>query len=368
MTNKIWLIKLVPGYAPNTAPILSVLAKRTYTLKNSERGVYSEKQKAFFESDVIGIEGRPQIDPTLHESDLVAFKLATDVIVHGKAHSPKGKKAFYLDLSVQVGQLPKKIVRVFGERHVFVTGSGIEFSETKPFDSVDLSYANAYGGIDSLSDEATRHQFPKNPWGLGFVVKNNPKALQDLLLPSQEDPRQLLSPKSLVIEKYENWKSAPEPQSFGYTGRTFYSRLMLSGLSPDAQVRSEFERQNQLQKTSEIGTSKASQPPSPLPLVNPAFYSGASNGLCVPYLRGDEEIRLIHFDADHPQFTCKLPGERPTAWLDLGKGPVELGMVLHTVEIFKEENQVSLVWRGCAQYAGPESLQKVTQLDFGVES
>jgi hypothetical protein len=102
-------------------------------------------------------------------------------------------------------------------------------------------------------------------------------------------------------------------------------------------------------------------------MLNPYFFNGAAKGLALPYLRGDETIKLAFLDAEHPQFAFTLPGVRPTAWLDVGEGPEDLPMELHTVVIYKDTNQVTLTWRGCAYYGGIEAMKKFTALEYGVK-
>jgi hypothetical protein len=363
-----WLSNIVPGNAPDGAAILSVLGKYTFTFSQGKQAVPdSNEQIPFYEFDQYYGNGNPQTAAIKHESDLVAFKPMKDMVVIGSACCPRGKRAYYLDVSVRVGAAVKT-VRVFGNRRVQVTGMGFAFTDPEPFEQMPLDYSLAYGGTDTNSDPGITYVYLKNPIGKGFVVRNKPKALQDLELPNLEDPQKLLSMQNLVLHRFEKWKQSPEPAAMGYIGRNTYPRYTLSGLPPDAHQENEAARQLQMQQMPEIGSGASSQPPPSTPLLNAQFFNGAPPGLQFPYLAGNEQIALIYMDPDWPKFNFQLPDMRPTAWIDVGEGPEEMQMVLHTIEILKPTNQLTMVWRGSTYYEGPESMAEFEQFDFGVKS
>lgn len=363
-----WLSHFVPGNAPDGAPILSVLGKRTYRFANGKIALPDEEEQIpFTEADEYWGQGNPQTDPVRLESDLVAYKPMTDVILLATAHAPGGRKVPFLDVGVQVGT-GRSIFRVFGDRKVYATGSGLAFTAPVPFDRMPLDYGLAYGGKDDKSEEGVPYVYPKNPVGKGFVVKNNLKALQDLILPNLEIPTKLLTPQNLVLQKFERWPDWPDPAGFGCTGRNFHPRYTMAGLPADQQASVEMDRQVTLQKMPQVGSGPASEPPPPVAVLNMQFFNSASQGLAFPYLAGNETVKLAHLDKDVPQFSFSLPGERPRAWLDVGEGRSEMRMVPHSVVIYKETNQVAMVWRGSAYYGGIESLKKISKLEYGVES
>ena len=132
-------------------------------------------------------------------------------------------------------------------------------------------------------------------------------------------------------------------------------------------MRAEADRQRSLHATPKVGAAGSHQPSQIPPMLNPAFFNGAAPGLRFPYLKGDETVKLAHLDPDAPQFAFALPGARPKAWLDVGEGPAEMSMVLHTAVLYKETNQVTLTWRGCAYYGGLEAMKEYTMLEFGTK-
>jgi hypothetical protein len=362
-----WLTKLVPGYAPDGAPILSVLAKKTFQFSNGKTAWEDEETPIpFFEKDEFWGKGDPQFDAVKYESEIVPYKTMTDVALIGKAHAPKGAKVPWLDIGVQVGEA-RKISRIFGNRKVKVVGNGHLFTDPEPFSTMPLDFSRAYGGRDEKSEEGMTYVYPKNPVGKGFIVQNNPIALNQLELPNIEDPNALLSPKNLVLGKFANWKFYPKPAAFGFINKNSHPRFTMAGLSLDQRAGAEAERQKNLSEMPEIGTPGSQQPASPTPMMNLEFFNGAPEGLKFPFLTGSEIVRLAHMDPETPQFSFKLPGVRPVGWLDVGRFPEKFEMVLHGVTIHKESNQVTMLWRGCMHYDGPESLRTFTMLQFGAD-
>ena len=102
-----WLTQIAPGYGPDGTPILSVLAKATYSFSNGKKCAPEKACIPFHDKDVFYEDGTPLSQPTRHEHDQVAFKPLTDVILHACAHAPKGKQAFTLDAGIKIGNHAK---------------------------------------------------------------------------------------------------------------------------------------------------------------------------------------------------------------------------------------------------------------------
>lgn len=359
-----WLTQIAPGYGPDGSPLISVLAKRTYVFAN-EKGCEPDlkNQIPFHEKDEFLDDGDPLKDPPKKEGEIIAYKPLTDVILHACAHAPKGNRANFLDVGIMIGNY-RKIARVFGNRKVAVSGTGLVFTEPEPFESMRLDYGKAYGGKDSKSTPGVEYSYPRNPIGKGFVIKSDPTVIQALALPNIEDPQKLLTPANIAMGKFENWKKWPEPAAFGYAPRNSYPRLNQAGLMKPDHVDAEADRQMKLEAQSEVGAGEA-QPAPPMPLMNPEFFNGAPMGLKLPYLKGNEVVKLRYMDAVFPAFQFPLNLEKPKIFLDVGEGRVQLPTVMQTLEIFKETNQLSVVWRGSAKYAGPQAFKLFTNFEYG---
>jgi hypothetical protein len=361
-----WLTLIAPGYGPDGTPLLSILCKRTYRFAHGMMAEPDpEKQIPFHEKDEYLDEGDPLKNATRAEAEIVAYKPLVDVILHASAHAPKGQKAVSLDAGLMIGAY-RKLTRVFGDRKVVVQGVGIAFSAPEPFESMRLDYSRAYGGKDGRSLPGVEYSYPRNPIGKGFAIKEDPALIQGLPLPNLEDPNHPLTPAHLVLDKYENWPRQPEPCAFGYAPRNAFPRLQQSGLSKPDQIEAEADRRMRMQDLPEIGVPGQSEPPSSMPLLNPEFFNGAPPGLKLPYLKGDETVKLRYLDPEHPAFEFRLNPERPRLALDVGEGRVEMPTALQTLEIYKATNQYTAVWRGSVKYRGPESLKLFTKFEYGV--
>ncbi len=359
-----WLTLIAPGYGPDGTPILSVLAKGTYAFAHGKKCLLEKTAIPFHEKDEFYDEGTPMSHATKHELDQTPFKPLTDVILHACAHPPKGKQAYSLDVGVMVGT-HRKVLKVFGDRKVVFKVAGFAFSDPEPFDSIRLDYSNAYGGVDKKSVPGTDFSYPKNRVGKGFVIKNDPQALQGLLLPNLEEMDKLLTPANIVMNKFENWPKWPDPAAFGICTRNFYPRINMMGLTKRDYVDAESQRILALQSRKEVGVQGQPPPPPAMPLMNPEAYNAAPPGLKLPYLKGDEAIKMRFLDAEFPAFEFGLPGDKPQLWIDVGQGKQKMEAVLQTVEIYKETNQCTMLWRGSVQYGGPESLKHFKKFEFG---
>ena len=363
-----WLTRLVPGHAPDGGHILSVLAKNTYTISHQQTAVEDFANPIpWFEADLYWGSGNPATDAIRVESDLVALKPCVDFILVGSARAPRGKRAKFFDVGVQVAGA-NHLIRVFGDRTVQIKTFGFEFSDPESFESMHLHYGLANGGTDSVSDPGTTCTYPRNPVGKGFVVKKDPKALHGLALPNLEDPRQLLSADNLLVGKFQDWQRMPIPQAFGPMGRNFQPRLELAGLPQDDRASQEWARQKSLAALPEVGSGPDSVPPDAPPLLNPLFFNGAPDGQRFPFLKGDETIRLGYMDPDFPLFDFQHPNDPPSLWMEVNDEGVEaLKAVLQTVVVHKETNQVTLVWRGSAYFGGPQEMAEYGNLQFWLE-
>ena len=103
-----------------------------------------------------------------------------------------------------------------------------------------------------------------------------------------------------------------------------------------------------------------------LPVVDFRYFNGASPGLSLPYLAGEEVIRLTNLTSSGV-LSFQLPGDMPRITLDIGEGVKEEPVVLHTVQIRSEDDAVDLVWRAAFLYAGPDSLPEVKKYDVAIE-
>ncbi|MDQ1318527.1 MAG: hypothetical protein QG588_2189 [Candidatus Poribacteria bacterium] len=355
---------ILPAHDVNSQEILSVIAKRTYDIRNGEVCIPSEEQMDFVISDVYCNKDDLINTNCEFESDLVPYKLATDVVLLGKAYAIDGYPVERMDVSLEIGS-HQKTIRVIGNRYCKCrTLRDPWLSDPQPFTTMELRYDLAYGGVDMLSQEGQKLSYPRNPIGRGFVVKKRKECVEGLQLPNIEDPCYLLTPGNLIVEDMKNWERQPNPQGFGWYGRSWQPRISFFGIMPAhkpiydkmKESSADYVPQEQNENFKKINPS----------IVDFRFFNGASPGLILSDIKGDENVRLVGMDING-SFSFKLPGKAPVIMIDIGEGFQKPDVALQTVCIMKEENKLYMVWRGAIEYIGLENMSKLTNLEVKVE-
>jgi hypothetical protein len=350
---------VVQGKDDKGQPVFSVLVKRTYDVHPGGRIVRAEEVRPFVQIDECYDDGEPEWTTVKHESDFAPYKLATDVVVIGKAIAPDGKPVPQLDVTVEVGNR-RKTVRVTGDRHcIYRRNASPAFSEPVLFTEMPIQYDRAYGGRDALSNPGEPFYYPRNDLGAGVILKNTKETIEGLGLPNIEDPEDLLTPERVTFESPDRWSGQPLPDGLGWFQRTWYPRCSFTGAFPayvdiDTVLR---EETLGLVPKGQIGLSRQFK----LPAFNVRFHSGASRGLILPFLSGQEALRLTNLTPSGSLY-FQLPGETPSIMLNVGLGENELKPFLHTVCVRLEEMQVDLVWRGSQPYPGLEWLPEMKKM------
>jgi hypothetical protein len=349
---------VLPGQTPQGEHILGVLVKRTYDIVSGGICSRAVADKKLISGDV------PYDDPmnstVKFESDFVPFKLATDVVLMGKAYAPSGLSATSLTVSLGIGQYRKDLL-VIGDRVVRYNDKRDPiFTGPQPFETMELRYERAYGGVDIYSQPKMPCVYPRNHLGRGYAVANTQRSIENLALPNIEDPANPLTPANLCTGKFDAWERQPIPQGFGWTVKMWHPRSTYAGVMPaDRPLEQELRK---AYATLLPPSQRKLYEENPLPDMDFRFFNGASPGLVVPFLSGAEPVTLLNLDSSG-RMLFQLPGDRPKIGLDLGEGVKEAQVVLHTVMIRMEERQVDLVWRGAVPYAGPDSLPKLKKMD-----
>jgi hypothetical protein len=347
---------ILNGKDDQSRPIFSVLVKRTYDIVAGGTISRAEKTRPFVQMDRYYEDGNPEWATVQYETDFAAFKLATDVVVIGRAMTPAGIPVPQLDVSVELADW-RKTLRIFGDRHcLYRSQASPAFSDPVPFTEMPIRYERAYGGKDAKSDPQAPFYYPRNLNGVGVALKNARDSIDGLPLPNIEDPADLLSPDRVVIGEPDRWSRQPLPDGLGWFQRTWYPRCSFVGAIPpyvdvDTVLR---EEELGLVPKHQIALSRQFK----LPSFDVHFNTGASRGLALPYLSGNETVRLKNLTPDGSLF-FQLPGDTPRMMLDIGLGENVLSSVLHTVCIRLAEMQVDLVWRGAHEYPGLEWLPEM---------
>lgn len=349
------LFTIVPGKNDAGRPIFSVLVKRTYSLQAKPARI---EPRPLLDADIYYDGGDPETTSVQFESELAVFKLATDVVLIGKAYVPGGKPVARLDATLAIGPA-RKTIRVVGDRRCqFRDKLAPTFTDPVPFTEMLLRYERAYGGKDGRSIPGLEFVYPRNPVGRGVVLKNLRETVHNLPLPNLEDPGEPLTPDRVVLDDPEKWNRQPLPQGFGYTARTAYPRCSFVGAIPPFVNIDEPMREEGLGLVPRNQILLARQ--FRLPGFDVRFHQGASLGLAVPYLNGDEPVRLSNLTPDG-DLSFSLPGEKPAITLDVGAGAQNLSPVLHTVCLRADDKQFDLIWRGALEMTA-EGMTTITKL------
>ena len=350
---------VLPGKTGTGVPIFAVLVKRTYDIRPEQPSVRSERPAPFVQVDLYYDHGDPEWSTVKYETDLVPYKLATDVVLIGKAYAPAGQPVATLDVSINIAD-HEKVIRVIGDRQcVYREKRPPAFTEPREFTAMEIRYERAYGGKDTRSDPAVPFTYPRNHLGTGVALQNRRDVIDGLLLPNLEDPADLLMPERVVLEEPTRWNQQPLPQGCGWFQRTWYPRCSFVGSMPGFVTSDEVMREEALGLVPERQIALARQ--FKLPSFDARFNNGASFGLVLPYLIGGESIRLTHLTPEG-LLVFMLPQDTPQIMLDIGLGENSLGTVLHTVCIRLEEMQVDLVWRGAHEYPGVDWLPEMPHM------
>jgi hypothetical protein len=293
-------------------PLLLLLVKATYTLKATGLELAEQQVPVRWGGESWGEPGESS---DKYEPECAFIKPATDVVLLGHAHAPKGSTEVLV--SLHVGAL-KKAVRVMGERTWFRNMGRVSMTKPLPFERMPLTWERAFGGWDRSDPDPKKHAFePRNPVGVGF--RATPRHFEEgLRLPNLEDPEQPLRELGQKVA----------PVGFGFTSPHWQPRAAYAGTYDEA-------------------WDKTRKPLLPKDFDR-RFFNAAPPGLVAPgYLKGNEPVLLANA-SPRGRLAFSLPGQRPPT-VTVERASAEDAtpeMRLDTVILDTEEHQVLLLWRG----------------------
>lgn len=287
-----------------------VAVRATFTIGPDGRLVLADEQLA----PVLAPEhfGEPGTSSLRYDSDLLAIKPSTDIVLVASAHAPGGRPAASVPVALRVGPLEKTLV-VHGER-VYI--EGLSTTAAMPFVTREIRYEFAFGGSDLSDPDPKHHRFDeRNPVGRGIV------------------PRGIKHAPAHAIEYPLGNPASRGPAGFGPIDWGWLPRRSLAGTYDAKWV----ERKKPLLPDD----------------YDPAFALGAPTDQrsAVP-LRGGERVGLLNMS---PQGT--LVFELPQRVLGLrtrfGRVVREHPAMLATVLIEPDAQRVSLVWQSALRVGAP---------------
>lgn len=344
--------------------IAAVLVKRTFAITGRGELEACEEQAGIVEEDeLVPKETEPGAYPVA-ESELVPWKTRTDVVVTGEVVARDERPTREAWAGVEVGDR-RKYVKVFGDRLIrYEEGGTPRFTAPENFTRLPLTWDRAYGGVDPSvprdEDPGTvgewldyltlvKHPgvYPRNPVGRAYTVNPHVWMLNERPLPNFEDPDDLLTPERVVVGEPERWWRQPVPAGLGWYGRSWYPRAVLGGLLPpfppevEGSVREVALGMVPPDHMSRARERSADEGP------DPGFFNGASPGLALPPLRGDEPVGVLGM---HPEGErrFRLPGAVPDIRMAFREEALAVSTHLHTLWIRADEDRVWMVWSGTA--------------------
>jgi hypothetical protein len=343
---------------------LSVLVRRTYDIRGDGTCVEAEAQLPL---EVEPDDGEIGFDVSWRgELDVAPHKPMTDLVVFGHAHA---RDRWTTEMIVSVA-LPRrdyvKRVLVVGDRRCSVgPGGQVRFSRPEPFERVPLCWTRAYGGVapydaapppsETVLDLYRRiafpgNNYPRNPIGRGWALRNQSAVLDGLELPTLEDPSRRLTVDDAFPRSADDWHRQPIPASFGWVDAGWFPRCAYAGAAPvpDAPDRVEEVRCGYLPESWK--RLRAARD------IDARFFNAASPGLAVPYLAPGEPIELRGMDPTG-RAIFRMPAP-PACTLAVGSSTLSATWVAHTALVLADERQLVVTW--CARTPLPrQSLPKV---------
>jgi hypothetical protein len=254
-------------------------------------------------------------------------KQGIDVIVLGKVYPSDTGPANRASFELQVGDL-RYPMAVFGDRRWVRRGDKLVASEAEPFESIALTWQNAYGGKCPVETGDMPYHY--NPVGRGFYLSE--ETAENGLLPNIEDPENPVS----------SWQDQPEPRGVAPLSRESSIRVMNSA---------EFDND--------------ASPPT-VKIIKPSYYNNANPELILPELPpAGTPIRAVGVRPGGADFAFSLPGGTFHNYIQLADRGFVFPAHLESIVLLTEVEQVMLGFRCCFRYPLRQLERRVAVLYGG---
>ena len=302
------------GLRPDGRELLVVVVKGTFVIpKGGEEPRLAEEQFQIVEADTF--TGEPGLSAPIYESDYSPVKPRCDVVLLGSAYSDNGRFAERVSVSLSVGQM-RKAFDVVGNRVWNSSMLGSIPTWPEPFDVIPISYDKAFGGLDNLNQDPSKHEaYLSNPIGQGFYPKSKYDLIGGKPLPNTEEPG----------NPVEDPKGSYKPMGFGPIGRSWQPRPGYAGTYDQKWIDEVFPF---------------------LPAdFDERYYQCAPPDQQIDYLRGGEEVMLNNLTPEG-RVSFQLPAlEVPVAFFLKNHQQQEVNAVADTLIIEPDRRRFMIVWR-----------------------
>ncbi len=263
--------------------------------------------------------GEPGQSSLRYDSDLLAAKPGTDVLLDACAHAPRGRPAETVPVSFRLGQLHKALL-VHGARTYSRSVFGVATTRPQPFTTSSIRYEFAIGGSDLSDPDSRKHRIDeRNPIGRGFASRN----------------AQLAGKPAHTIEYPDGDPSVRGPAGFGPIDFAWLPRRKLAG-TYDAR----WER-----------TKKPLLPDD----YKPAFaLSAPADQRTEAPIVGGERVELVNMSPEGI-LRFELPRISLGFTTLLGRRREQHGARMTTILVEPDAKRPSLVWQGVLCVPAPEA-------------
>lgn len=364
---------------------LAVVHKRSYRWKSGAEPQRLSEDEPLRQMPEVWPEKVDERGPSYRGLvDAHAWRTGVDVLVRGTARA--ARSVGQLPLAVRVGD---RVVTgiAWGQRRIERRGNAWAFSEPEPFTELTLRDEWAYGGSDaaaeariiaqavaSMTPEQRRRAgpsvqgllgshrplaYPRNPYGLGYVLDGRPEDVVGRALPRLERSDDVLTPARLVLPAPFAW--VPQPLPFSWSGLPPYAfpRIAMAGAPPSGYepgaVCPEITR-GWLPQDFCRGNIHSTSPQDLPRLLHPDYVRNADPALRFAQLAAATRIELNGFSGTAPALVTTVPHDRPLAEHPDPSGrkePVLVPLVLHEVVIDADQQQMHVIFAGRTRLERP---------------
>ncbi|RTD90966.1 DUF2169 domain-containing protein [Variovorax atrisoli] len=206
------------GVEPSGRESLVVVIKGTFVLPRPGETVrLHDEQVPLLMADTF--IGAPGFSAPLHEADFAPRKNRCDVLLAGSAYAPGGRPVTRTHVGLHVGPM-RKSFDVVGDRVWEASLGAVSASLPMPFETMNLSYGCAFGGVDVASEDPAEHSaYAVNPVGLGFRKLLKASWIDGIPLPNTEETGVLVDAPD----------GSFQPMAYGPVGRGWPQRACHAG-------------------------------------------------------------------------------------------------------------------------------------------
>ncbi|NTX60268.1 DUF2169 domain-containing protein [Myxococcus sp. CA051A] len=263
--------------------------------------------------------GEPGQSSLRYDSDLLAAKPGTEVLLDGCAHAPRGKPAETVPVALRLGPL-HKVLLVHGPRTFSRGLLRVVMSRPQPFITSPIRYEGAFGGRDLTDSDPSKHRLDeRNPIGCGFAIRN----------------AHLAGKPAHTIEHPKGDPAAHGPAGFGPIDPAWMPRRKLAG-------------------TYDARWARTKKPLLPDDYDAAFALSAPDDQRFDGTLNGGERVELVNMTPEGI-LRFELPRISLGFVTHVGRRSEEHGARLTTVLVEPEARRLSMVWQGTLCVPAPDA-------------